>query len=231
MFYFELSGEELFEKADELFKESGAIPFSVGSTDEELKGQCYTAEQLVRMKGEYKENPLALLEAIAYSNEHGFTAPIWAHSILQIAFRRYEESLGSISLDAVLGLKPERGNSHLLKQRIGKHQKWMAAYYINRLNKYFGFTLPVTYFLLSIGGIEGDAPSSPRNYFSVSYLEEIYKENSDVFEFDEPEPPESKLVDLMKEGYLKLIHSNKDGLKEKGLFDSALRTVNRILRG
>ncbi len=216
--------------------EAHAFPYVYGESREELLLQAYQADQLKRLKEDYehKSDKLALWEAVEYSRQVGFEVPAWVQSILSDLWRLYKEEKGLKTFDELLGLRPKRGRAgHLLQQKESADKKGYISYYIKRLHQYFRFSLPVTYFLLNKSGIEApfNYKSEPRMYFSKDYLEEIYNADKSLLDFDEPEPGESKLSDFFEEGYSDMLFSNEAGLKEAGLYDSAIRTLKKILQG
>ncbi len=230
----EMAGEDLWRSAVKMFGSAESYPHFPAKIDEDWRKQYYQAQYLARLKTDYQKdkNPLYLLKTISYSNEAQFPLPFWAHNILRDAALEFERGAGNITFDEIIGLKPGRGrNGHLLKQMKSESQKWRAAFSINELHKYFGFSLPVTYKLLSIGGIESDFTYEPRTFLSIDRLEEIYKSKIDVFDFDEPESPDDKLSELYDRGYADLIFINEIVLKEAGLYNSAVRSLKRLSGG
>lgn len=232
----DLDGYGLRRAVIEKLSDAEAFPYLHKEDREGLLLQSYKADYLKRLKDAYekKSDKLALWEALEYSTQVEFCVPLWVQSALSDLWRVYKEEKGLKTFDELMGLRPKRGRTgHLLQQKENADKREHISYYIKRLHQYFGFSLPVTYFLLSKSGIEAplNRETAPRMYFSINYLEEIYKGNKSLIDFYEPEPPGSKLSELGREGYVDMIFSNEYALKEAGLFVSAIRTLKKMLRG
>lgn len=151
---------------------------------EDLCPQLVAASTLIELKKAYeKGDALALLEAVKVSWEKAFSVPLWAHEQLKKYFDLFLSNQG-FSLDVLLKLRcPGRDNNPFRRRELlDRNQE--ILYQIEMHNKFFGFSLPVTYWILSEVGVEiFVGGKKKRERISSSQINEIKKASS-VNHFD-----------------------------------------------
>lgn len=172
----------------------------------------------------YRNNfdPLGLLDALLVSWRGGLPLPSWAHELLGMAAHKYLKSDDNVSFDELLGLKASRGrDTHPLKKRRNKEFRTEVAYRAAEANRRYGFTLPVTFWLLSKTGVD-------ERHLSPARLEEIYKSEDHDYSWDWSNG-EFLFTTCSNRGYFDAIFNGERELRELGLYESAIGSIRKML--
>lgn len=232
------------KKIHELCKEAGSWPIRWPDFAIKEPERClHYAEQLVRLKNEYTAgDPIALTEAVKLSWDVDFFLPHWAHGCIADALTEHMDSKGNKSLDSILRFQRGRGrNNDPFKRRDRLATEFDAVFRVCELNKYLGFSLPVSFLILSKRGIHYAGMGEEKVYLSPDRIKEIYKESKrkllkeDFIDFYGNEGPETRLKVFTDplDGYAEIVSNLLvEGIfHAQGLQTSVERSLSTLLRG